>query len=49
MSIFNREFKVKAKGLKFPEGPINFNIDLLNIVFLPKLFKSHVSDHFCAH
>ena len=25
MSIISREFKVKAKGLKFPEGPISMN------------------------
>ena len=25
MSIITREFKVKAKGLKFPEGPISMN------------------------
>ena len=25
MSIINKEFKIKAKGLKFPEGPICMN------------------------
>ena len=25
MSIISREYKVKAKGLKFPEGPISMN------------------------
>ena len=49
MSIITREFKVKAKGLKFPEGPISMNDGSIILVEIARGTLSKVDNLSLIH